>query len=63
MYSYQVIDIEGWGYGYVVTAPDGSRLEQNYKPGVPGRVRMTQSEAETYAQAVVAEANTVPSAE
>lgn len=53
-YTYQIIDIEGYGFGYEITGTDGSRIRQEFRPGVPGFVRMTAATAESEAQAEVA---------
>lgn len=58
--TYEIVDIPGWGYGYVVESTDGSfRVYQTTKPGVAGNVKMTRETAEQYALAVITE-NTAP---
>ena len=53
-YTYTVIDIPGWGSGYEIVGSDGSHIRQEFRPGVPGFVKMTQATAEAEAQAEVA---------
>lgn len=59
---FPLADVPG-AYGYLVTSDRGHAERQETVPGASGFVRMTQAEAEAYAQALVAELTAPPAPE
>ena len=52
--TFEIVDVPGWGYGYRVESSDGSfHVFQTVKPGVPGNVKMTRADAQSFAQALI----------
>lgn len=54
--TYQLFTVAD-GFGYHVTSDDGISLNvrQEYAPGVPGNVVMSEAEAHAHAQALITE--------
>lgn len=54
--TYSTYPVPGFpgAYGYEVTSDAGHAERQDFAPGMPGRVPMSQAEAEAHAQALVA---------